>query len=104
MRKIVLLLLIILLCTVTVFAATDAQTDSFETIKTYIIGSCIFGFVVALIITLVMKSKLKSVRSQRTAANYQRPGSMQLTHSSDLFLYSTVTRMKKPEPSKSNRF
>lgn len=66
-------------------------------------GSLIVGFVIALIATGIMRSKLKSVRSQRAATNYVRPGSMHLTHSADLFLYSHVTRVKKPESNSSSR-
>jgi uncharacterized protein len=45
------------------------------------------GFVIALITVLIMKAQLKSVRQQREADNYIRPGSMQLTIRKDLFLY-----------------
>lgn len=100
MRKIFLLILVLCLCTVTVFAATSQTEEGLTYVQKCLIGSLIFGFVVALIITLVMKSKLKSVRSQRAAANYERPGSMHLTCSRDLYLYSTVTRIKKPEPNR----
>lgn len=62
-----------------------------------LLGSLVAGLIIALIATGVMCSKLKSVKSQRAAANYVRPGSMQLTQSADLFLYSHVSRVKKPE-------
>ena len=52
------------------------------------------GLVVALIATLVMKSQLKSVKEQKTANLYTRHGSMNLRVQNDLFLYSTVTRVK----------
>lgn len=63
--------------------------------------SLIIGFVIALIVTGIMRSKLKSVRSQRAAANYVRQGSMHLTESYDLFLYRTVTRRARPKSSSS---
>lgn len=66
-------------------------------------GSLILGLIVALIATGVMRRKLKSVRNQRAAANYVRPGSMQLTQSADLYLYSRVSRIKKPENNNSGR-
>ena len=40
---------------------------------------------------------MKSVRQKNDAADYVRPGSMQLTHSRDLFLYSHVSRTAKPK-------
>ena len=55
------------------------------------------GFAVAFIATAVMRSKLKSVRSQTGAREYTKPGSMQLTRSSDLFLYRTLDRRRKPQ-------
>ncbi len=48
------------------------------------------GLIVGWIVTGSMKSKLKSVRRQQRAAEYQRPGSMNVTQSGDYFLYSTV--------------
>ena len=63
--------------------------------------SVAIGLVAALIVTGIMRSKLKSVRSQTGAREYTRPGSMQLTRSSDLFLYRTVNRRRKPQQSSS---
>jgi len=62
-----------------------------------LIGSVVVGLIIALVATGVMRSKLRSVKRQRAATNYVRPGSMQLTQSADLFLYSHVSRIKKPE-------
>lgn len=59
--------------------------------------SLAIGFAVAFIATGVMRSKLKSVRSQTGAQEYTRPGSFQLTRSSDLFLYRTLDRRRRPQ-------
>ncbi len=59
--------------------------------------SLIIGLVVALIATGVMKNKLKSVRFQPTATQYVKQGSMNITHATDLFLFSRVTRTAKPQ-------
>lgn len=48
--------------------------------------------VVAFIWVGVMKSKMNTARRQNAASNYVRPDSFKLTQSSDLFLYSTVSR------------
>lgn len=53
------------------------------------------GFVISLIVTGIMKSKLKTVHSQSSADDYTREGSMQLTKESDLFLYKHVERSEK---------
>ena len=60
------------------------------------------GLLVALIVTGVMKGQLKSVRFQRAAQNYMKPGSMQVTYANDFFLYSTVNRTRKPDNSSSS--
>lgn len=59
---------------------------------------CLFvGFIIAVICVDVMKSNLKSARSQPTANTYIRSGSMRITEKKDLFLYHTVTKRPKPK-------
>ena len=53
------------------------------------------GILVSLIVTGKMKGKLKTVRMQPAAEEYVRKGSMLVTESSDLFLYSHVDRRAK---------
>ena len=55
------------------------------------------GLVVALIVTGKMRSDLVTVRQQVKADNYVIPGSLQLTNSRDLFLYSQVTKTERPK-------
>lgn len=55
------------------------------------------GFVLALLCTMGMRAQLKSVRSQESAVDYVRSGSMDVTRSNDIFLYNTVTRTAKPK-------
>lgn len=57
----------------------------------------VFGFVVAFIVTAVMKGQLKSVRYQSAASNYVKNGSLNVTESRDLFLYRQVSRRAKPK-------
>ena len=57
------------------------------------------GLVAAWIATGSMKAKLKTVRQQATADDYLAPGSLQLTQSRDLFLYTHVDRREKPKSS-----
>lgn len=61
----------------------------------------VIGLVAGVIVALVLKGQLKSVRKQNQANVYVKPGSMQITSSSDLFLYRDVTRTEK-ESSKSS--
>ena len=55
------------------------------------------GLVVAWIVTGSMKAKLKTVRQQAKADDYIASGSLQLTHSRDLFLYTHLDRREKPK-------
>ncbi|MBQ8605660.1 MAG: TPM domain-containing protein [Clostridia bacterium] len=66
----------------------------FKAMKAVIIA-VVIGFVFAFIVTGSMKGQLKSVKMQKAAANYQRPGSLSLVNSTDYFLYSTVSKVKK---------
>ena len=55
------------------------------------------GLVIGLITVLVMKGKLKTVRSQSGADSYMCHDAFNITHQSDIFLYQTVTRRAKPQ-------
>ncbi len=73
----------------------------FEFFTTLII-CLVIGFVIALIITLIMRGKLKSVRSKSEASDYVRNGSLNITVARDIFLYRRVTRTQKAESSSSS--
>jgi uncharacterized protein len=66
-------------------------------IMQYLLISLAIGLIVALIVTGVMKSKLKSVRFKSGAADYVKKGSFILTESRDIYLYRNVTRRAKPK-------
>lgn len=70
----------------------------FEFMKNLLISLGI-GLVVAFITIAVLTGQLKSVRKQVGATEYTKPGSMQLTRSSDLYLYRTINRVKKESDS-----
>lgn len=55
------------------------------------------GLVAAWIVTGSMKAKLKTVRQQAKADDYIASGSLQLTYSRDLFLYTHLDRREKPK-------
>lgn len=59
--------------------------------------SLVIAFVIALIVTGVMRSKLKTVSSQSGADSYVKKDSMKLKKKNDLFLYRNVNRRKKPK-------
>lgn len=64
--------------------------------------SVLIGLITAVVATGIMRSKLKSVRSQTGAREYAKPGSMKMTQSSDRYLYRTVNRIRKPQESSSS--
>ena len=59
------------------------------------------GLIASLIIVLVMKAKLKSVRFKGDARDYITQGSFKLNETSDVFLYSTVTKTVRESSSSS---
>lgn len=63
----------------------------------------IVGLLIGLIVALILKGQLKSVRKQNQANVYVKPGSMQVTIRSDIYLYRNVTRTKKESSSSSSR-
>lgn len=57
----------------------------------------VIAFVIALIVTGAMRAKLKTVRRQAAADSYVKAGSLNITESSDLFLYSHLDRRERPK-------
>lgn len=66
---------------------------------TWIFMGLIIGLATGLIVTGIMRSKLKSVRAQKYAGNYIKDGSMNITVARDIFLYRTISRTAKPKES-----
>lgn len=62
----------------------------------------LFGFIGAFVPVNVMKSKMKSVKSQAAASSYVISGSHAVTESKDQFLYQTVTKTAIPKSSSSS--
>lgn len=60
------------------------------------------GFIFAISIVLIMSSKMKSVRFQQAASEYVKSGSMNITQSRELFLYSHMNRRERPKDNDSN--
>lgn len=72
--------------------------DPFAFVRNLIIA-LVIGLVVAWIITGNMKSKLKTVRQRARADDYVAAGSLHLSHSRDLLLYTHLDRREKPKSS-----
>lgn len=68
----------------------------------YSLGKALLiGLFIAVIITLAMRSSMKSVHFQPAAAAYVKSGSMNVTEAKDLFLYSHVDRRVREKSSSS---
>ncbi len=52
------------------------------------------GAAVGLIVSLVLKGQMRTVRRKQNATSYVRDGSFQLTRAQDLYLYTTTVRRK----------
>lgn len=53
------------------------------------------GLVMGLVVALVLKGQLKSIRRQTRANDYVKSGSMNVTHSREIYLYRKVTSRPK---------
>lgn len=72
------------------------QKDHPPILKT--IAIClVIGLVAGGITVAVMAAKMRTVRQKNHAADYVVPGSMQLHHSRDIYLYSTLHRTPRPK-------
>jgi len=65
----------------------------------WILISMLGGVLIALIVTGIMRSSLKSVSKQRAAGNYIVSTVMSPFANQDLYLYSVVTKQAKPKES-----
>lgn len=62
-----------------------------------ILVSLVIGAVVAGIAILIMRSGMNTAKPQSGAAEYIKAGSYRLTEQRDMFLYSRVTKIPKPQ-------
>ena len=83
------------------YDTNNLPKESFDVFTSLLI-SLVVGILVSLIVTGKMKGKLKTVRMQPAAEEYVRNGSMLVTESSDLFLYSHVDRRVKSKDNDSD--
>ena len=60
--------------------------------------SAIIGIVIALVVCLIMKSRMKTAVPKITANDYIRKNSFNITRSRDIFIYSDVTKKKRQKP------
>ena len=91
-----MLALILLLALPLSAAATEGemtQTTSPD-LLTVILVSFALGLILSLVIVLLMKRSMSTVRRAKRADSYVEKNSFSLTEARDIFLYSTVTRVR----------
>ncbi len=92
---------------ITPYLSSGEYFEAFETFASicgrskiqplHIIISIAIGCIAAFIVVGTMKAKLKTVRRQPAANDYVRENSLNITHSSDIYLYTHVKRHAKPK-------
>ncbi len=65
-------------------------------------GSVLAGLLTAIIVVVIFVGQLKSVRAQKTAAEYIVSGSMKIEDSRDIYLYSNVSKRARPKQTSSS--
>lgn len=65
--------------------------------KVIIISALVIGVMGAVVVVLILKRQLISVRPARDASCYVVDNSLQLRNSHDIFLYSHVTQTRRPQ-------
>ena len=89
------------------FSSNDT-TESFTNVKSastivlQIVVSFAIAFVISLIVVFIMKSGMNTVKKQVGASEYIKKGSVTIEEARDGFLFSTVTKVPKPEASSSS--
>ncbi len=74
--------------------SSGEEKDGGDFLKKLLI-SLAAGVVIALIVCLFMKSMMKTARPKRTANDYIRKNSFNITRSRDIFIYANVTKRKR---------
>lgn len=69
---------------------------------TSLLIALVVGVIAGVVVALVLRGQLITVRKQAAANVYVKSGSMQLTHTSDRFLYRNVTKSAKPKNNSSS--
>ena len=82
------------------YGGVDAPVGARNYGKTILI-CMIVGMAIGGIAVGIMSLRMRTVRQQSGASDYIRPGSLQLTQSRDIFLYSHVSRSPKPKSNSS---
>ena len=81
----------------------DTELSPLEDAMATLAISLVIGFIIALIVVLIMRSGMKTVRSAHNAASYVVNGSLNLRVQRDHYLYSNTVRTRRESSSSSSR-
>ena len=98
MKKTLCFLFMLTLILVLPFSVAAAETTetggtSPSLLNIFLISLAV-GLVISLVIVFLMKRSMSTVRSAKRADGYVKRDSFSLTEARDIFLYSTVTRVR----------
>lgn len=68
----------------------------------FVLAGVVLGLIVAAVVVWAMQRSLNTARAQSSAWDYVTPGSFDLKGQQDIYLYSTTTRVRRPEPESSS--
>lgn len=77
---------------------SDMPREDFDNFACCVIG-VVIGIMYAMVRLAVMNNKMRSVKSQKGAQNYQVPGSLSVSLSTERFLYKNVSRTARASSS-----
>lgn len=80
-----------------IYATGDGLVDRTKNTAKVIVACIVAGMIAGFIIIFAIASKNKSVRMQKNATVYTRPGSFVVTNSYDNFLYKKLDKTPKPK-------
>lgn len=75
----------------------NEKQNSTESIIIIIVAALLIPLFISLILLSIQMKKMNTAVKQDYAASYMKPGSMNLSLSRDIFLFSTITKTKKPK-------
>ncbi len=84
-----------------VYDVGNMPKDDFSVLFNIVV-CLIIGIAVGFISVSAMKSNMKNVKMQSAAGTYLINGSLEIGESKDTFLYSNVTKIRKPDPPSSS--
>ena len=84
------------------YSDTYYESEASLSVSSCILIAVVIGLIAAIITVLILRSQLKSVKRAKSAFQYVNYGSFLLTEKRDIYLYSTVSKIPKPQNNSSS--